>query len=657
MSNWNRLPIGLAIVASLAGCESGSLQDNLAPTGSSPLVASARRDALYVVNADQGTLARVVPGEGRTAEIAVGNEPTRVTRIGDRLLVTLRRDRAIAEVQDVDGQLTLLRTVPVGAEPYGIIATEDGAKVYIAIAMQDEVVELDGASLTELRRFPVEGQPHWVAVHPSNDTLYVGSAMGGRASWVDLRSGKVHRLEMPVVAGPMQDDGSVHDLDIRVTGDLSVSPNGGAVALPSLYLDTTTPVDEPTEDGPVQGGYGSVGVGLSRLNPIVVVTLLDPHGVPTDGTSEPVFVATQVNDVRLGTTTARSFPSSVTFSPDSDTMLITMEGSQAVVVAATRPTRFSNEDASNGGAEVDMAPDTGGSGVFIDDSQVARTTLGSIAVAGAGPRGVAWLDDSAPFVYSAFDREIAALDAGSVISGVEHGEGGMRGDTFQRTLVADSVLPAEVEIGRRLFSSANLDSMAAPGSGVSCSTCHFNGRNDGLTWTFSRGADKFSRNTPSLAGNVSETAPVTWTNDVASVAAEARLTSEGRMGGHGLSASDTRAIQAFVDFEPGVDVPTRGSNDAAIARGKAIFEREDVGCATCHSGARLTDNLNHDLYGLTAVNTPGLVGVMATAPYLHDGSAKDLEAVLETSRLKMMGDTSMLTAAENADLIAYLKSL
>ena len=660
MSSLIRFPVALALAAALAGCDSGALADNRAQTGSSTLVSSARHDALYVVNTDQGTLARVTPGTGRTSEVVVGHQPTRVTRVGDRLLVTLKGDRSIAEVQDVDGTLTLIRTVPVGAEPFGIIATEDGKSVYVAVSMQDEVVELDGETLVEVRRFAVSGQPRWLAVHPSGDALYVGSAMGGALHWIDLGKGRVTPMEMPVVQGGVQADGRQEALDIRITGDIAVSPNGGAVAVPSIYLDTTTPVDEPTPDGPVDGGYGSVGVGLSRLNPIVVVSLVDANGRPAIGTAEPVFVATQVSDVRQGVTTARSFPSSVTFAPDSDSMLITMEGSQTVLVAATRPDRFANEPNRGDGrtTESDVAFDTGGNGVFIDSSQVAFTTLGSVGVDGAGPRGVAFLADDEPWVHSAFDREIATFEMVNLNNGVVRGEGGLRSFTNQRTVVADPVLPGEVDYGRRLFSSANLDSMAAPGSGVSCSTCHFDGRNDGLTWTFNDAkGSTFVRNTPSLAGKVSETAPMTWTSEVASVAEEARLTSQGRMGGHGLSKVDLEAIQAFVDYSTPVDVPLRGAADPAIARGKAIFEREDVGCATCHSGSRYTDNLRHDLYDLRGVNTPGLQGVVATAPYLHDGSAKDLAAVLETSRLKMMGDTSMLSAAENADLLTYLKSL
>ena len=47
-------------------------------------------------------------------------------------------------------------------------------------------------------------------------------------------------------------------------------------------------------------------------------------------------------------------------------------------------------------------------------------------------------------------------------------------------------------------------------------------------------------------------------------------------------------------------------------------------------------------------------GVAATAPYVHDGRFATLSEVLKDGR---MGNTSQLSAAELADLEAYLRSL
>jgi cytochrome c peroxidase len=222
-----------------------------------------------------------------------------------------------------------------------------------------------------------------------------------------------------------------------------------------------------------------------------------------------------------------------------------------------------------------------------------------------------------------------------------------------RHKVGEPLLDADVEAGRALFYSATDARMTGEGSGVSCATCHFEGRNDGLTWTFEHGV----RQTLSLVGPTSETTPVTWTDRVASVADEAMITSQGRMGGLELTDGDTADIQAFVDAQRPVDVHHSGEQGAQIARGEELFRSEEVGCASCHSGAYFTDNLAHEMFGLSSVNTPTLIGIDATAPYLHDGRASTLYEVLLLSRSGAMGNTAGLSTEDMAALEAYLRTL
>ena len=135
------------------------------------------------------------------------------------------------------------------------------------------------------------------------------------------------------------------------------------------------------------------------------------------------------------------------------------------------------------------------------------------------------------------------------------------------------------------------------------------------------------------------------------MAAEARLTSVNRMGGSGLSIAESRQIEAFVNATWYPDTPLVGVSDTRALAGKALFEREDVGCATCHSGEHYTDQAEYTMLGLENVRTPTLLGIAATGPYLHDGSAASLEQVIQVSDMGVMGDTSMLSEEEKADLV------
>jgi cytochrome c peroxidase len=329
-------------------------------------------------------------------------------------------------------------------------------------------------------------------------------------------------------------------------------------------------------------------------------------------------------------------------------VLGTMEASNVVVAASAVP-MYKNVATSSGDF------DTGG--FMSPDSANFATPPMTIVSTDAGPRGVTFVGNEA-YLHTFLDRTIGPLWSAQVSRDLgEQFAVGSISDTARAaphgTSYGDSTLPADVLAGRKLFYSATSSVMAADGAGVSCSTCHYQGRNDGLTWSFRSGG----RQTPSLAGHVTATAPFTWTSEVPSIADEATLTSQGRMGGDGLTRSDAVNIQAFVDYTRPVDLPLKGSDDAAVLRGKALFERADVGCATCHTGSVLTDNQGHTMFGLTGANTPTLVGIAATAPYLHDGSAASLMDVLKAVRNGEMGNTGMLSDAEMADLETYLKSL
>jgi mono/diheme cytochrome c family protein len=169
--------------------------------------------------------------------------------------------------------------------------------------------------------------------------------------------------------------------------------------------------------------------------------------------------------------------------------------------------------------------------------------------------------------------------------------------------------------------------------------------------------DGVFRQTLSLAGPLSETAPFTWNNDVATVADEVEITSQSRLGGRGGTPEIYDAVAAYIESTPDIDHAGRGKRSPAADRGAALFADPQVGCAGCHSGPRFTDQQPHDLYGLGQVDTPSLIGVAASAPYLHDGSAPTLRAVLEGATAAGMGDLSGLSEADLSDLEAYLRTL
>jgi YVTN family beta-propeller protein len=111
----------LVAVALLAGCAPA---EQPAGRGSSTL-AQVGGD-VYAVNVDEGTVSRIAEDGTVTTSAVLGREPTRITAAGHRLWVTLRADGEVA-ILDRD-TLSLEKKVPVGAEPYGAVATAEDRK-------------------------------------------------------------------------------------------------------------------------------------------------------------------------------------------------------------------------------------------------------------------------------------------------------------------------------------------------------------------------------------------------------------------------------------------------------------------------------------------------------------------------------------------------
>jgi mono/diheme cytochrome c family protein len=163
-----------------------------------------------------------------------------------------------------------------------------------------------------------------------------------------------------------------------------------------------------------------------------------------------------------------------------------------------------------------------------------------------------------------------------------------------------------------------------------------------------------------------------------------------QMGGHGNFADPriglkihqmpdlvTPKLPALLAYQLSLAAPPppAGSFDPlAAARGKALFEGV-AGCATCHAAPTYTDVLkgpNPQVPLLHSASATGMEPLYATRsatkmyrttplralwqhpPYFHDGSARDLRAVVEhyASYLSLP-----VTESDKSDLVEYLKSL
>ncbi len=608
------------MMTALAGCSRTGLSDPTFPTGSSTLATSADARFVYTASADEGVLSALPTDGGAPIELHIGGEPVRVARAGERIFVSLRSERAVAIVEHGDEGLVETARIEVGPEPFGVVANEDGTRVWVAVSQANEVAVLDTASESVIERYPVDGEPRWLARHPGG-SLYVGGVAPGSLFALDLDTGEVEPIELPVTR---HDEVGVSERTPRVTGDLAVAPNGSRLAVPVLYIDAITPLGNP--DGstivtttPYYGG--------KRNEPAVVLYDLGSGGGVFDGSADPLTVRTQGE--AFG-----SYPTSATFSPDGSHVLVTQEASDVLYVVRST-----------------ALPSASINGFVTADMGFVRTPR--------GPRGVVFSGDDEAWVHSFVDRRLTSVPFAQAVAALDDrddvvADGPLAWSDASRFATLERLDP-DIELGRDLFFNAVDTRMAGPGSGVSCSTCHFDGRTDGITWPFF----DMPRQTPSLAGQVSATAPFTWADDVATVAEEATITSSSRMGGTGVFTSDAAAVAAFVDWTRPVDHADLGATSAQIELGRELFHDATVGCADCHAPqTAFTDGERHFILGSeVATRTPTLIGIAATAPYFSDGSAVTLREVVEYAQNGRMGNTADLDQSQIDALVAYLRTL
>jgi mono/diheme cytochrome c family protein len=194
--------------------------------------------------------------------------------------------------------------------------------------------------------------------------------------------------------------------------------------------------------------------------------------------------------------------------------------------------------------------------------------------------------------------------------------------------------------------------------GRACASCHPDGRDDALTWATPDGP----RQTPMLAGRLSQTAPYGWQGSTDSVESHLSQTFA-RLGGSGL---ERRELEALIAFATTLEAPAAGdprTDKVLVDRGRDVFHSASAGCATCHrEGDAFTDHRAYDVKSradadiAASFDTPSLKFVGGTAPYFHDGRYTTLRSLLLDSDGKM-GHTKHLAQQDLVALEAYLRSL
>jgi len=667
------LAAALVAALGLTGCEQ---KPSATYTPYSGTLALSRDDAfLYAVDTDNGIVAVLdTASRSKVAEVKVGLLPERIT-VGpdDTVYVSNSGNRSVSVIRR--GQWTEAARLDVGVEPMGLGLSADGKTLYVVNSAmldsteQGSLMAFDTGTLKRLWELPVGDEPRGLALL-ENDKALITLHRKGDVVQVDLSDRDEPKLAKTGTdvyqranASKIRLEQEQPDFDVGFRGmvafhprgmdDLTVMPDGSR-AFATARWAREDPVVTPGQPMPPPGGGGGSLYGGG--GPCGSGAIASPGVITFEAdTTTPV-----VDDLNGGGCGGgeddKDFPPSTIVSPDPTHPI---QGPIATAVDPTGAWLFVvNRETNN----VAVMPTNRRSGQDME-FRFPSTSVRQLVRVGAGPNGIALTRDGRKaYVYNAFDHTVTTLVGDGSSSSLNIREEG------PRMKVAEDVLSPEAAMGRKLFFSAIDSRMTANNVGAACATCHPGGRDDGHVWGFPDGP----RQTPTLAGRmITRTGPFHWSGEFPSLRDFLDVTVRQRMGGGVVDAQMAGQLAAFMDVMPSPDNPYKHEEPtAAQSRGAQAFLKAE--CNECHAGEALTNNKqanvgtfvvsgsnpDNDFVRTRGLNTPSLLGLARSAPYLHDGSAMTLkERILQTRKSDTHGKTSRLSDAEIDDLVEFLRVL
>ena len=595
------LPAALLLTGASAQAGSSNSLIDITPDGK----------RLIVANTDAGTVSIVdVKSRKLLHEIAVGDHPEGVSWVGNgpTALVTAWGDDKLIFLDADAGKA--VHTLAVDDEPYGVVVTADEKRAFITHDYPGTVAEVDVVARKVLRTFPAGPYARGIALAPDEKTLYVTEFYSARLNALDRDTGKQIRTWKPEGAE-------------NLCRNVALHPTLAKAYLPHIR----SRVDSFSSNGSIFSN----------------ITVCDLNATP------PARRDHSTDSLNANARLAN--PWEIAASPDGTRVYVIYAGTDDINV---------------------FKP--------LDDSYRDLSAIGRpIPLRGRHPQAIRVSpDNSEIYIYHAVDSAIAIYTA-----------------DVRRQLVKIAVgtppHTPEWRRGKELFVSAH-EPMGAD-RWMSCSSCHPNGLTDHRVWHNPEG----DRRTVNFFG-LAHTHPIHWSADRDEVQ-DFEHTIRGKlMRGNGLMKGSLKAREGFLpgaeleqelagksadldalavytnSFEPrpSPHAVSPGMLTPSALRGKELFFSAAVGCAVCHSGPYFTDSSLKKPFVLHDVgtgndprekmgpkyDTPTLISVYRTGPYLHDGRALTLRDVLTTHNAgDRHGKTSHLAPAAIDDLVAFMKSL
>lgn len=616
---------------------------------------------------------------GQAEEQYLGPWQVRATADGSRVLV-LCKDAAKIAIIDPNTQ-QIVGWIATPAQPSDFVISPDGQTLFVSAGVADGIVVVLDNSGKRLKEFRVGHSPCGLSLSPDGRFLFVCNRFKNDVTVIDLLKGQT--IACPKV--------------IREPVCSAITPDGTKLFVANLLpydrcdsYDVAASVTcintQSFETTHIRLLNGSTDVHGLTVSPdgrwVFVVHVLARYQMPTtqlergwmntnaltiiDAAALKRVNTVLLDDVDLGA----ALPWSVVCSRDGSTVLVSHASTDEVTVVNVPGVleKLASLPATQEEAK--------GLGRIYDGSQ---TSLSAVDVPNdlsflVGLKERMPLYGTGPYDYLASQNE-------KIIKGAR-GLAVVGNKVFVATYFGDCVTVIDLSASkyRRLsyialgptpkLTQERLGEMHFHDASLcfqhwqSCATCHPDGRIDGLNWDLLNDGIGTPKNNKSLLF-AHVTPPSMW-EGVRATAEDAVRSGIRHIQFAVRPEEDAQAIDAYLKALKPVPSPylVNGELSESAKRGRELFFSDRLGCRHCHPEPLYTDLKMHNVKSRGKLDrrdefdTPTLIEIWRTAPYLHDGRYLTLEELFrEGQHGQTVGDVAGLSDTELHDLCEFLLSL
>lgn len=605
-------PMILALLASIATVRAA---DGAAAAGSyqGPCALAVSKDGrtLYVAAADACQVAWVdLPGGSVARRIAMPAEPTglALSPDGTKLVVTCAAPRSTIVVLDTASgrRIAAIRAGHTSTAP---VISPDGKRLYVCNRFNNDVSVIDLAACKEVARVAAVREPLAATVTPDGKTVLVANLLPNTRTDKSF-SGDVS----PIVTV----------IDTRTLATSAIALPHGCTGLRGICVSAdgkfavVTHLMSNFEMVPfrIDGGWINVNV-------LSVIDLRQRKVIRTVGMD--------------AYETGAGNPWSVVCTADGQSVCVSLSGTHELCL-------IDSGDFFNESAKI-MSPMMG---VWPIYPSLGDTLWRRIKLPGKGPRGLV-AAGSKFYVAEYFSDTVAVVD--------RHAAGDAPAGTI--ALGSRPQLTPQRR-GQLLFHDATLCYQ----QWQSCASCHPDARVDGLNWDLLNDGEGNPKNTKSML--LAHRTPPAMAEGVRMSAEEAVRSGIAHiLFAYRPEEEDAIAIDAYLKTLRPTPSPhlVDGRLGPAAQRGERLFHSERVACDRCHPAPLYTDMRSHNVGSRSPreltdhFDTPTLIEVWRTAPYLHDGRYLTVKELLTDGKHGRSHGKNGVSRQEMDDLVEFVLSL